>query len=263
MKKSFMLLACAGALAVASCNRDNSADSGTAGTNTTDMSANESGSAAMGGYSETDYNRRADRIAADMATKMKLDEATRERVRTVYYNRSKRLGEVHSKYTQDTTGMAAAMREVYNEADTELKTVFTDPQQYSAYESSRPMYLEERYMSPDPNTTADGSTMAEQEDASMTSTDATMSNSEEQMNTSGSEGSMSSSGTASGSGSGATIGTMNASKVKAKAADGSKVKLKSDGDLKAKDAAGNKTKVAGDDGTYKEKSANGAKAVIK
>ncbi|GAB2957211.1 hypothetical protein GCM10027048_24600 [Hymenobacter coalescens] len=236
MKKYLMLLSCAAACTLASCSQDNTADTATTETTTTTTDASGSGSAAMGGYSDADYNSRADRIASDMATKMKLDEATREKVRTAYYNRSKRLGELHSQYTTDTTGMAAAMRDVYSDTDTEMKSIFTDPAQYSAYESSRPDYIEDRYMSTDGGM-ADGSDMSA--DGSMSSDGSTSSD-------------MSSSGS-----------SMSASKMKTKDADGGKLKVKSDGDVKVKDAMGNKAKVDADDATLKEKPAEGGKTVIK
>ncbi|WP_400192197.1 hypothetical protein [Hymenobacter sp. B81] len=231
MKKMFLLLSCAAAMTMASCSQDKTAD--TTAT-TTETSADASGSAAMGGYSDADYNRRADRIAADVAANMKLDEATRTKVRDVYYNRSKRLGELHSQYTTDTTGMAAAMREVYSETDTEMKSIFTDPAQYSAYESSRDTYLEDRYMATDASM-SDGS--------STVSADASMSES----------GDMSTS--ASGS-------AMDVSKMKAKDGEGNKIKVKGDGDVKTKDAAGNKSKLDADDGTMKDKPADGGKTKV-
>ncbi|KUG09410.1 hypothetical protein [Solirubrum puertoriconensis] len=222
MKKTFMLLACAGALTMASCSSDNSNTDSTATTTettTTETSATGNASAAMGGYSDADYNSRADRISQDMASNMKLDDATREKVRTVYYNRSKRLGELHSKYANDTTGMAAEMNRVYSDADTELKTVFTEPEMYATYESNRDMYLEDRYM------TTDNTSMASGDD----------------MNAENASGSASMSGT-----------------MKAKDGD-TKVKIQRDGDLKIKDAADNKTKMDADDGTVKHKPEEGQK----
>lgn len=226
MKKYLMLLSCAAGLTMASCSQDKSADTATTtDTTTTTTSTDASGSAAMGGYSDADYNSRADRISGDMATRMKLDDATRAKVRTAYYNREKRFGELHSQYSSDTTGMAAAMREVYADTDTEMKSIFTDPQQYSAYESSRGEYMEDRYMTT-PNSMSDGTMSADGSTAS-------------DMSTSGSAGT-----------SGADT-------------DPAKVKVKRDGDVKIKDTDGSKTKLDADDATMKSKPAEGGKTVIK
>ncbi|KAA9332102.1 hypothetical protein F0P96_11480 [Hymenobacter busanensis] len=230
MKKMFLLLSCAAAMTMASCSQDKSTDTAADGTVTTTTTTTTTATPAM--YTEEAYNRRADRIAADMATKMKLDEATRAKVRTAYYNRSKRLGELHNQYMEDTTGMAAAMRTVYADTDTEMKTIFTDPTQYSAYESSRTDYYEDRYM--------DDTDMASGMGAdSMSGTSSDMSSSD-----------MSASASSSGT-------DMSVSKMKAKDGDGNKIKVKSDGDIKTKDAAGNKGKVDADDGTMKEKTEAG------
>lgn len=223
MKKYLMLLSCAGVLTMASCSQDKSAD--TAATDTTTTDASGTGTAAMGGYSDADYNSRADRISGDMATKMKLDDATKTKVRTVYYNRSKRLGELHDKYASDTTGMAAAMRDVYSDTDTEMKSVFTDPAQYSNYETSRTEYMEDRYMTT-PNSMSDGTSMSDGSDMSTTTTTTTTT---EEMTTSDM-------GSASGSG-------MAVSKMKAKDADGAKLKVKDNGKVKVKTADGEKSKM--------------------
>lgn len=225
MKKYLMLLSCAGLLTMASCSQDKPADTAsTETTTTTTTDASGTGTAAMGGYSDADYNSRADRISGDMATKMKLDDATRAKVRTAYYNRSKRLGELHDKYASDTTGMAADMRSVYSDTDTELKSVFTDPAQYSAYESSRDEYMEDRYMTT-PSSMSDGTSMSDGSDMSTTTTTTTTE-----------ETSTQDMGSASGSG-------MAISKMKAKDADGAKLKVKDNGKVKTKTADGEKSKM--------------------
>ncbi|GAB3305431.1 hypothetical protein [Hymenobacter tenuis] len=224
MKKTLLLLSVAAAFTMASCSENKTAETDTAtttaanGTSTTTTTTTTTTS-----YSTDAIERRADRIAADMAAKMKFDEATRTKVRTVYVTRGQRLGELQEKYAADTTGRAAAMREVYNNADLEMKTVLADPTQYSAYESSRVEYMDDRYMDDDTN-------MATTDMSSSASTDA------------------------SGSG-------MGTSKVKAE--DGSKLKVKADGDIKMKDSEGNKAKVDADDATMKVKPEDGDKTVIK
>ncbi|RYU75322.1 hypothetical protein [Hymenobacter persicinus] len=217
MKTSLLFLSCAATLAMASCSQEKTTDTTTTdGGAVTTTTTTTTTTPAM--YTDEAYNSRADRIAADMAAKMKLDDATRTKVRTVYYNREKRFGDLQSKYANDTTGMAAAMRSVYNDTDTELKTVFTDPTQYSAYESSRSDYYEDRYM----------------DDAAMADTTG--------MSSSSSSSSMSSSDQMSSSDNSGMAGSTNVTKMKAKADDGSKLKVKDNGKVKTKDADGNKSK---------------------
>jgi hypothetical protein len=177
-------------------------------------------------YTDEAYNSRADRIAADMAAKMKFDEATRTKIRTVYVTRGQRIGELQQKYATDTTGMAAAMRDVYTSSDAELKSVFTDPTQYSAYESSRTDYMDDRYMDDDAMSSNTGSDSSSMDNSSMSTSSSTES------------------GSAMQSGDG-------------------KVKVKRDGDVKLKDSEGNKAKIDADDATMKTKPAEGGKTVIK
>jgi hypothetical protein len=115
-------------------------------------------------YSDDAIERRADRIAADVAAKMKLDDATRTKVRTVYVTRGKRLGELQQKYAADTTGMAAEMRTVYDNSDLEMKQVFADPTMYQQYETNRVSYYDNNYMD-DTDMSASSSSMDNTMDA--------------------------------------------------------------------------------------------------
>ncbi|WBO84781.1 hypothetical protein [Hymenobacter yonginensis] len=142
MKKTLLLLSAAAAFTMASCSDNKTTETAT----TTDGMTTTTTTTTTTAYSDDAIQQRADRIAAAMAAKMKFDDATREKVRTVYINRGKRLGELQAQYATDTTGMAAAMRTAYMDADTEMKSVFTDPTQYSAYETSRMDYRDDLYM---------------------------------------------------------------------------------------------------------------------
>ncbi|SHJ14419.1 hypothetical protein SAMN02745146_2426 [Hymenobacter daecheongensis DSM 21074] len=221
MKTSLLFLSCAATLAMASCSQEKTVDTTTDGGMTTTTTTTTTTTPA---YTDEAYNSRADRIAADMAAKMKLDDATRTKVRTVYYNREKRFGDLQSKYATDTTGRAAAMRTVYMDTDKELKTVFTDPTQYSAYESSRQDYYEDRYLD---NDAMSSSTSGMDSTGSMGSSSG--------MSSSDNMTSSDNSNMASGTDAGVT-------KMKAKAEDGSKIKMKDNGKTKVKDAEGNKSK---------------------
>ncbi|WP_303312609.1 hypothetical protein [Hymenobacter sp. BT730] len=145
MKKTLFMLSCGVALTMASCSQEKTTETattnmdGAATTTTTTTTTTQA-------YSDEAIERRADRIAADVAAKMKLDDATRTKVRTVYVTRGKRLGEVQQKYAADTTGMAAEMRTVYDNSDLELKQVFPDPTMYEQYETNRVAYYDNNYM---------------------------------------------------------------------------------------------------------------------
>jgi len=216
MKTSLLFLSCAATLTMASCSQEKTTDTTTTdGGAVTTTTTTTTSTPAM--YTDEAYNSRADRIAADMAAKMKFDDATRTKVRTVYYNREKRFGDLQTKYASDTTGMAADMRTVYMDTDKEMKSVLTDPTQYSAYETSRQDYYEDRYM--DDAAMADTTGMSSSSSSSMSSSD--------QMSTSDNS---------------AMAGDANVSKMKAKADDGSKIKVKDNGKVKTKDAEGNKSK---------------------
>jgi len=145
MKKMIMLLSCAAALTMASCSQENKTDTAdTTTTTTTDATATASTD------NDAMYHSRAQRIAQRMATDMKItDTAVVSRIENTYYNRSRRLGELKTRYASDTTGMAADMRGVSTDTDTEFKGIFTEPSQYSAYESSRATYDESNYMDDD------------------------------------------------------------------------------------------------------------------
>ncbi|MDQ2793739.1 MAG: hypothetical protein M3Y12_07000 [Bacteroidota bacterium] len=219
MKNSLLILAGAAALSLASCSQEKTtevttapADGMTTTTTTTTMTP----------MSETDIQARAQRIADKMVADMKItDEAMKTKIRTVYVNRYNRMNQMRTKYGTDTTGMAAANREASMAEDQEFKTVFTDPTQYQAYESSRSTYNDSNYMDDNASTMAPA-------DNNMAPADNAMDNS--QMATG-----------------------------KTKMEDGSKIKVKSDGDVKIKDAEGNKMKMAGDDGTMKMKPKDGEK----
>ncbi|RYU81524.1 hypothetical protein, partial [Hymenobacter persicinus] len=84
MKTSLLFLSCAATLAMASCSQEKTTDTTTTdGGAVTTTTTTTTTTPAM--YTDEAYNSRADRIAADMAAKMKLDDATRTKVRTVYY----------------------------------------------------------------------------------------------------------------------------------------------------------------------------------
>lgn len=214
MKNSLFILAGAAALSLASCSQEKATEVTTApiaanGTTTTTTSTSTTTTAPE---SEAVIEARAQRIADKMVANMKIsDAATKTKIRTVYVERAKRMNEVKTKYATDTTGMAAATREAVANTDAEFKTIFVDPTQYQAYESSRSTYDDSNYMDDTSISTPDN-----------TSTDAM------------------SSGTATDN----TMSTdvVGATKIKAKYEDGSKLKVKENGKMKIKDTDGTKIK---------------------
>jgi hypothetical protein len=228
MKNSLLILAGAAAISLASCSQEKTTEVTTApaeGTTTTTTTTTTSP------LTDAQIEARAQRIADKMVADMKItDEAMKTKIRTVYVNRYKRMNDMRTKYTTDTTGMAAAMRESMTETDTEFKSVFTDPTQYQAYETSRSTYYG-----------------MENEDANMA----------------GSSDMSSESGTGTMDASASTDAAAGTGTMSSGSADGGKVKVKADGDIKIKDAEGNKMKMDGDDGTIKAKPEDGGKTKIK
>ncbi|WP_216690168.1 hypothetical protein [Hymenobacter siberiensis] len=217
MKNSLLILAGAAALSLASCSQEKTTEVTTVpadGTTTTTITTT------TGPMTDAQIEARAQKIADKMVADMKImDEATKTKIRTVYVNRYKRMNELRSKYTTDTTGMAAAMRDANTAQDTEFKSVFTDPTQYQAYESSRSTYDDSNYA----NDNSSASSMSDTTGAassSMTTTESSTTTTTDNGMTSG----------------------MEVSKLKAKAEDGSKIKMKENGKVKMKDADGTKVK---------------------
>ncbi|OGX87875.1 hypothetical protein BEN47_10075 [Hymenobacter lapidarius] len=207
MKNSLLILAGAAALSLASCSQEKTTDTTVAageGMTTTTTTTT------MSPMSEADMEARAQRIADKMVADMKItDEATKTKIRTVYVNRYRQMGDMQTKYATDTTGMAGAMRESMATTDAEFKTIFADPTQYRAYETGRTSYYN----------------MAD-EDAAMSS------------------GSMNSSSDMNMSGEGGKMKVKADGDIKIKDAEGNKTKMDGDdGTIKMKDESGNKTKM--------------------
>ena len=140
MKNSLLILAGAAALSLASCSQEKTTEVTTA---PADGIMTTTTITTIGPMTDAQMEARAQRIADKMVADMKItDEATKTKIRTVYVTRYKRLNELRTKYITDTTGMAAAMRQSDMDTDMEFKTVFVDPTQYQAYESSRLSYYD-------------------------------------------------------------------------------------------------------------------------
>jgi len=222
MKNSLLILAGAAALSLASCSQEKTTEVSTAPGDATTTTTTTTTTSPL---TDAQIEARAQRIADKMVADMKItDEATKTKIRTVYVNRYKRMNDLRTKYTTDTTGMAAAMRDARAAEDQEFKVIFVDPTQYQAYESSRSTYDDSNYAD-------DNSSSASMSDtaASSMAPSSSMTTTEETTTT-----------TTDNSPSGAS--GVEVSKMKAKADDGSKIKIKDNGKVKTKDADGNKSK---------------------
>jgi hypothetical protein len=217
MKNALFLLLGASALSLASCSQEKTSDT----TTTTTVPAD--GAATTTTVSDATYKSRGTRMADKFASDMKIsDEATKEKLRTAYYNRSKRYDELMAKYKADTAGYANAVRDYNKATDQEFQTILVVPAQYQAYQSSRSNYNEANNL--DTAGQTDAASSATMPSDSMTTTTSTTTTTTEETPTS--------------TMSGAAI-----EKGKTKLTDGSKVKVKDNGTVKVKDAAGNKTKM--------------------
>lgn len=238
MKNSLLLFVGAAALSLASCSQEKTTDT----TTTTTTAPADATATAMPDTAA--YRTRSNRVSEKFISDMKItDPAMQGKIRTAYYNRSKRYGEMKSKYASDTTGMAAAMRQYNTDTDAEFKSVITDPTQYQSYESSRATYDEANYM----DDASSATTMPADNSASSdmaSSTDMTPGSAVKESKTkmeNGAKIKLKDDGTVK------TKGDLNNAEElkdsKTKLEDGTKIKLKGDGTVKVKDANGEKTKM--------------------
>ncbi|KAA9333267.1 hypothetical protein F0P96_09830 [Hymenobacter busanensis] len=135
MKNSLFLFPVAAAFALASCNRDKPAAVDAATTPAADTAVVVS-NADTTLYQDQAY-RSADMVATDLGL---TDTAQTRRVRTVYYNRARRLGDLDTRYATDTTGRYVAVRQVDTETDNEIRTVLNDDARYRTYQTNRARY---------------------------------------------------------------------------------------------------------------------------
>jgi len=215
MKNALLLLAGA-AFSLASCSSNTTSD-----TTTTTDTPTDAATTTTTTTTDEAYHSRGNRMADKFATSMKIsDEATREKLRTAYYNRSKRYDDLMAKYKADTAGFGAARRQYYADTDNEFKTILVVPAQYSAYQSARSDYDEANNLDiTDQTAAASSATMPDS--SSMSTTTTTTTTTEETPTTSGAA----------------------VAKGKTKLTDGTKIKVKDDGTVKVKDADGNKAKM--------------------
>ncbi|MBF9141815.1 carbohydrate-binding protein [Hymenobacter properus] len=83
----------------------------------------------------------ARRMAARVAEDLKLnDPALTTRIERTYYNRGRRINELETRYTADTIGRYAAIRQANDDADEQIRTDLNNPGYYNTYSSNRANY---------------------------------------------------------------------------------------------------------------------------
>ena len=88
----------------------------------------------------------ARRLAARVAEDLKLtDTVVVTRIEKTYYTRGRRLGELQTRYSTDTTGRYMAVRQANDQADSEVRTTLNNPAYYNTYSANRASYGEGPY----------------------------------------------------------------------------------------------------------------------
>lgn len=135
MHSSLLLLSCAAALALTSCNSDKAAAVDAATTPSADTAVVADNDVVM--LYREQGNRVANRVTTDLGL---TDTAQVRQVRRVYDTRATRLGEIDTRYATDTTGRTTALREIDRDTDTDIKTALNDDARYLTYEQKRATY---------------------------------------------------------------------------------------------------------------------------
>lgn len=140
MHKTLLFVSAAATLLAASCSQDKTAAVDAATTPSADTAVVVNDGAAMN-TDTTTYRTDADRLADRIAEDLKLtDTVVVTRIEKTYYTRGRRLNDIETSYSADTTGRYAAIRQVNDDTDREVRTIVTDPNQYNTYSSNRDTY---------------------------------------------------------------------------------------------------------------------------
>ena len=154
MNTKLLGLLAAAALATASCTQDKKVETATATTPETVTTTTTTTT-----VDTVAVHDEARRLAARMAEDLKLtNPAVVTRIERTYYTRGQRLGETNKRYGTDTTGRYIALRQINDEADTEIRTDLNNPASYNAYSANRANYGDGPYsLAPGPVTAASSS----------------------------------------------------------------------------------------------------------
>ncbi|SNR63626.1 MULTISPECIES: T-complex 10 C-terminal domain-containing protein [Hymenobacter] len=142
MKKTLLFLSCAASVAIASCSQNKPAAEDAATTPSADTAVVVNDAVPATSTDSTAYRTEADQLASRIADDLKLtDTVVVTRIQKTYYTRGRRLNEVDSQYTSDTTGRYAALRSINDETDRSVKSIVTEPQ-YTTYAANRGAYYD-------------------------------------------------------------------------------------------------------------------------
>lgn len=140
MHKTLLFVSAAATLLAASCSQDKAAAVDAATTPSADTAVVVNDGAGMN-TDTTTYRTDADQLANRIAEDLKLtDTVVVTRIEKTYYTRGRRLNDIETSYSADTTGRYAAIRKVNDDTDREVRTIVTDPNQYNTYSSNRDTY---------------------------------------------------------------------------------------------------------------------------
>ena len=151
MNTKLLGLMAAATLATASCTQDKKVETTTATTPETVTTTTTTTT-----VDTVAVHDEARRLAARMAEDLKLsDPAAVTRIERTYYTRGQRLGEANNRYATDTTGRYATLRQINDEADTQIRTDLNNPGYYNTYSTNRANYGDGPYsLAPATTTTA-------------------------------------------------------------------------------------------------------------
>ena len=136
MNTKLLGLLAAATLATASCTQDKKVETTTAATPETVTTTTTTTT-----VDTVAVHDEARRLAARMAEDLKLsDPAVVTRIERTYYTRGQRLGEANNRYVRDTVGRYAALRQINDEADNEIRTDLNNPGYYNTYSTNRANY---------------------------------------------------------------------------------------------------------------------------
>lgn len=136
MNTKLLGLLAAATLATASCTQDKKVETTT--TTTPETVTTTTTTTTVDTVAVHDEARR---LAARMAEELKLTDPTVvTRVERTYYTRGQRLAEARNRYTTDTTGQYAALRQINDEADNQIRTDLGSDSYYNTYSANRANY---------------------------------------------------------------------------------------------------------------------------
>lgn len=142
MKYAFLLaLGTAGLLA--SCSDIKKTETGAAGPATDSIAVTTTTTTTTVAPDTISYRDDARRLAGRVADDLKLTDATtRRRLENTYFVRRQRLAELDTRYSADSAGRYASLREVNDNTDREIRQILPNPVAVQTYESGRAGYYE-------------------------------------------------------------------------------------------------------------------------